>query len=819
MSAKMEVTLDDAMEMGIRHFNANNLILAERIFRDVISSVGDHAPALHYLGLTCYYRGNMPEAVKYTDKALKKEPKNISFLNNHAAVMFQTGQQERSLKFIDRALAVDPKNADTWSNKANTLWHLKRYKDSEKCARKAVDLNPKHPDALLNLGNALVGQGQYEEAIKYWRKTAKLRPQFDKPWNNLGNALRELGKLKESEEMCLKALELNPKSAQALNNLGNTRRDLGRPKEAEECYRKAIALMPSFPESHNNLAVALLDQHRYQEALEAARYAAAFRSDYAEAHGNMSFALREMGNLDEAEVHAQKAVTLQPENPSHYLDLADVLFLAERFDEAEAALKEAQKLEPDSARILVKLAGVLERANRLPEALEAIDKALKKSPESPELHYRKGMFYFMSGMVEESETRIMHALKLKPDMAAGYGSLAEIMQTKGDMKGSYAMTRKALKFGKNNPFLYFTLSKAKTFTKSDPDLKKMLDFLKHEKAMGKLNAASLHFALFKAYEDLRDYKKAFHHLKAGNDLKRQTISYDSSANKATVDNIIKTYGAGITKAFAGKGCKSARPIFIVGMPRSGTTLTEQIISSHPDVYGAGELTAMNLVDKQFSSMKPENAAAMGQAYIDAVVERYPEAGKSRHFTDKMPGNFIRIGQIVATLPDAKIIHCRRDSIDTCLSCYKQMFARGQHWSYTLEELAEQYKVYEDLMAHWRKVFPGRFLEVDYEDTVNNLEKQARRMIEFIGLPWNDACLLPHKQKRNVMTASKTQVIKPVYKTSVKGWKRYEKELQPLIKGLKAKRLAGKSSAGRAGKATKKRPAAKKKTAGPKRKKK
>lgn len=169
-------------------------------------------------------------------------------------------------------------------------------------------------------------------------------------------------------------------------------------------------------------------------------------------------------------------------------------------------------------------------------------------------------------------------------------------------------------------------------------------------------------------------------------------------------------------------------------------------------------------------------------YVEEL-KKLDASGKAKRITDKMPGNYLRMGEIVSMLPDAKIIHCRRDPVDTCLSCYKQNFARGQYWSHNLEELAHQYKLYEEMMNHWREVLPGRFMDFDYEETVMNFEPQARKLIEFIGLPWNDACLEPHKNKRGILTASKTQVIKPIYTTSVQSWKRYEKQLAPLIEAL------------------------------------
>ena len=217
------------------------------------------------------------------------------------------------------------------------------------------------------------------------------------------------------------------------------------------------------------------------------------------------------------------------------------------------------------------------------------------------------------------------------------------------------------------------------------------------------------------------------------------------------------------------------------MPRSGSTLTEQILASHPDVFGAGELSDLSNIDHKFGNDISTRVKEFGEEYCTGLRGYHPDA---KRITDKMPGNFMRLGMILTSMPNAKVIHTKRNPIDTCLSCYKQLFARGQYWSYNLEEMAQYYKEYEKMMAHWLEVFPGQIYEISYEETVSDFENQARALIDYVELEWNDACLTPHKTKRPILTASKGQVVKPVYKTSVKAYERYEKQLQPLIEGLK-----------------------------------
>ena len=352
----------------------------------------------------------------------------------------------------------------------------------------------------------------------------------------------------------------------------------------------------------------------------------------------------------------------------------------------------------------------------------------------------------------------------------------------GEVDKANEYVEKVRETAPNHPGIFLTLSKSKEMKEGDPDFQKMVELAENSERLGLEQASGLHFSLFSAYESIGDYDKAFEHLMKGNEFKRRYIPYDRERQIDSFHIIARNFSKDRLDELSENGYESDLPVFILGMPRSGTTLTEQIISSHPDAYGAGELMEIASTDAEFGPFKKETAAKRGEWYINRTKEKDP-SGKAKRITDKMPGNFAHMGKIVTMLPDAKIIHTRRNPIDTCLSCFKQNFARGQYWSYNLAELGEYYNLYLDLMAHWEEVLGDRFISIDYEETVNDLEPQARMLIDYIGLPWDDACLEPHKQKRAVLTASKMQVTKPVYKTSVKSWQRYEKQLQPLIDSL------------------------------------
>ncbi|MBI2234972.1 MAG: tetratricopeptide repeat protein [Micavibrio aeruginosavorus] len=781
MSASKQVTVDEAFALARHHAQAGNLILADRTFRDILAAVPDYTPALHLLGVVTYQRGNLPEALALLAKAvdLDGDDADAEELSNYAVMLSESGHRAKAIETWERALTADPDNAEAHSNLANALWQENRFDEAESHCRAALRLKPDYTDAMLNLGNALVSLKRTQEAIDIWNEAVRLRPGFGQAWSNIGNALRDLGRLKDSEDSCRRATEASPDHAQSWSNLGNAVRDLGRPVEAEGYYRKATMLQPDFATAHNNLAIALMDQGKFEDAAGAARYAITFDPRYAEGWCNLSYALRETGKLNEAEQAAQRAVGLAPDSPEACIALAEVLYLTDRLDEAEAALTMARDHAPDSPRVLLKLSSVLEKATRTDEALEILDRLIETNPEMPEVFYRKATVHFMINQLPQAQEALSKAMEISPNLPAGLSLRAEIDQALGDMESSAANIRKAIAINPDLPYLYMTLAKTKKFTPGDSDLEKMLALEKDIARQGQHAEMSLCYALYRAFEDLGDYGRAFSYLKRGSDIKRAAIPYDENQSRFHMERIKTLFTRDFIDGFKGHQNFSDLPVFIVGMPRSGTTLTEQIISAHPDAYGAGELTDLTVAEMGVENIfTPATSEKFAEIYLTRIRALAPDA---KRITDKMPANFFRIGMIAAAMPNAKIIHCRRNPVDTCLSCYKQLFARGQYWSYDLEELGRYYLLYEEIMQHWRDVLPGRFYEIDYETTVGDFEHQARALIDYVGLPWDDRCLEPHKNKRTVLTASKTQVIKPVYKTSVESWRNYEAQLQPLVK--------------------------------------
>ena len=369
------------------------------------------------------------------------------------------------------------------------------------------------------------------------------------------------------------------------------------------------------------------------------------------------------------------------------------------------------------------------------------------------------------------------------------------MKELGHLDRARAAFLKTIDINSKSASAYLNLADSKKFVPGDPHLAAMQKLAVEPEGLSDADRVQLDFALGKAYADLKDHRRSFEHLLAANAGKRAMISYDEQAALMEFDRIERTFTRELIATKSGRGDASPRPIFILGMPRSGTTLVEQILASHPMVHGAGELETLSEIALvlrgpdgrtiSYPEFVPtlDGSALMGigARYLAAVNERAP---KGERVTDKMPANYYFVGLIHLALPNAKIIHTIRNPVDTCLSCFSKLFTKGQNHTYDLGELGRYYKRYEQLMAHWRHVLPpGRILDVRYEDVVEDLEMQARRILFHCGLGWDDRCLSFHETDRPVRTASAWQVRQPIYGSAVGRWRDYEEFLDPLLAAL------------------------------------
>ena len=534
----------------------------------------------------------------------------------------------------------------------------------------------------------------------------------------------------------------------------------GRYAELEERMRSLIEEYPDSGFAWKVLGVSLQTQGK--DALPALRKAAELLPDDAAAHSNLGNALRELACLDEAVASCRQAIEIDSDYVMGHNNLGAALKDYGKTDEAAVCCRRALILKPDFAEALSNLGYVLKDLGQLDAAATCFHRALVVRPDYAEAHNNLGNVRKELGQFDRAVASYRSALAIKPD---------------------YVMPR-------------FSLVSTKKVREGDGDFEALVTLAdKLESRNISLTANEsicLHFGLGKGYDDQEDYDRAFSHFAKGCRLNRSTFTYDPQEDTKMFDQIMRVFDKNLKAQLEGGGDESHVPIFVLGMPRSGTTLTEQIIASHPDVYGAGELPNILAIARRdiggipspesWKLLDQKRLSAWGSEYVRALRQHSPE---SRRITDKMPQNFLALGLIHLMAPNAKIIHVKRNPVDTCLSCFTKAFSnKNVKFSYDLAELGQYYVNYSRLMEHWAQVLPpGTFMDVQYEDIVTDQETQARRLIEYCGLEWDSVCLDFHKNERSVRTASVAQVRKPVYNSSVERWRRYERHLIPLLDAL------------------------------------
>ena len=428
---------------------------------------------------------------------------------------------------------------------------------------------------------------------------------------------------------------------------------------------------------------------------------------------------------------------------------------------------------------------------RTEDAEAVYDKVIQLNPRLPLAHVQKGLLLKDRGRHNEAILCFDAALAIDPNDVTALKNKARLLFPLGRVEQARALLEKVVTLQPDNARLYFELSETKRFTPGDPEIAAMENLLPKIETGLLDDRIDLNFALAKAYDDIGSKAESFRYLARANALKRGQLDYDEAALIANFKRIAEVFTPELMHSKAGHGDPSATPVFIVGMPRSGSTLIEQILASHPEVYGAGELPdfreAMKTVagspayPELVSDLTPAQLGEIGTTYLAGVTAAAPAATR---IVDKNLSNFALAGLIRLALPNARIVHVRRDPIDTCYSCFATNFAISHQFSYDLGELGRFYLAVSRVMDHWRRLLPeGAMLEVQYEELVADLETQARRLIAYCGLEWDDACLAFHTTNRPVYTASAAQVRQPLYKRSVGRWRAYTEELKPLLAAL------------------------------------
>ena len=594
--------------------------------------------------------------------------------------------------------------------------------------RAILETDSDNPDALVLLGMVLQKTKRAGEAVGLIEQAIAAAPargrEADPGWRMaLAFCKRDSGDTEGALEDIEFLLKLAPNNIELVFTRAGLLQRLERHEEAIADYETFSKRSPKNTQALNNIGVSLRALGRLGEAGEAFMKAVELRPNYAQAALNAGQLLSDIGQMEAAIGMLRRAHSLDPENRQAEYALIDAMQVGEQVDEAERLAEKVYARDPEIVHSLVHLGNVRVVQGKTASAVELARKAYALDPKAP-------------------------------------GALSLLAEADSEADAESLLR----------------------------EIEELLD----ESEPGFLHRIGLNFAAARLCERLRRYEDAFAHYLAGNaarheQLERLDKAYDRAKFEESVDRSIAAFGP--ERLNGAGGSPSELPVFIVGMPRSGTSLTEQILASHPNVVGAGELSEIPSITRWLRAkhkypqdLAPEHVKEAAKGYLTHVGRIGRGAAR---VTDKMPGNYMNLGLITLMFPKARIIHTRRNAMDNSLSCFAQNFrADGLGWSTDLEDLGHQTRHYQRMLDHWREVLPtGRMLEIDYEETVADLEGQARRIVEFMGLEWDDACLRFHETERAVVTASRSQVRKPIYKTSVGRWKRYGDGVAPLLKAL------------------------------------
>ena len=622
-----------------------------------------------------------------------------------------------------------------------------RLGDAEHQALALLKAQPNAGMLWKILSVALVRQGK--DALPALRRTTELMPQDAEAHRNLGATLHDQGQWAASLESLRRALEIRPDDVEALVDAGNALRGLGRALEAVPLYQRALARNSQLVEAQNNLGNAFLELGRHGDAVGCYRLALAIRPNDAQILCNLGHSLAALGKREEAVAVFSEAVELEPQSAENHYQLGNALFELRRIDDAAASYRQALSLQPAFAPALLSLGLTLRQQRRPAEAEVSCRAALAIDPNYVEALSFLGELQADRGQFSAAEELFQRAIAISPDVASAFASISTHRRMTHDdtawLQGATAL-----------------LAKLPPLT----------------------DAISLHYALGKYYDDVRLYDKAFGHFRQANELtKCHGIDYDGPRLTRRVEQIIRRFDPTFMRQCRDFGSDSELPVFIVGMPRSGTSLTEQILASHPAVFGAGEVVFWNAAYSAYQHAELAGKVAadlipgMARDYLDRLTVL---GGDASRVVDKMPANFLYAGLIHAALPRARIIHMQRQPIDTCLSIYFQNFFNMGPYAHDLDNLAHYYGEYRRITEHWRAVLPATtLLEVPYEALIDAPEAWTRRMLDFIDLPWDPQCLDFHQTDRVVITASKWQVRQKISKASAGRWRNYQQFVGPL----------------------------------------
>jgi tetratricopeptide (TPR) repeat protein len=640
------------------------------------------------------------------------------FLSQMALLSVRKYDIRRAYDYVDQAVHQQPQNSRYLSLKAEMALIQKHFTEAAALARKAVKLDKNNLDGWTMLVRAILASSKKGAKDKEIRQIRKSIPQPQLVDVEVADYWIMRGEYADADRILQEVLAAHPNYARAYQVQTNFYSKTMQWSKAIEAGYKALGFAPYSLSTWRKIGIALAENEEYYVA---------------------------MGWL-------HKALLADPEDILVGTLYARSLHQLREFEAAEDLYRQIINEQPDKPTILHLYALLLMDMERHKEAVALIQRAYELAKQDCRIQMNLAMAYGNAGEFESARAIYREIMAKKPEISEA--------------------------------FLYYT-----DITPMADDEQMADTVLRYEATAGEQKQKEeYNFALAKIYEDKREFDKSFEHLSRACSLHKQRVGYNEQANLQGIHLVRDIFSAEFLARFATCGNDSDRPFFVLGMPRSGTTLVEQILSSHPDVAGGGELTVMDSIVRDHAAkldmpmvhslarLDCESVGEMANEYLTMTASLSADA---KHLVNKFPHNFLHIGLLLLMFPNAKIVHLKRNPMATCFSCYKKRFANGHDYSFDLQDLGHYYLAYEELMRHWDEVLPGKVYTVEYEKLTSDFEVEARKLIAYCGLEWDDACLTFYKNKRAVRTASQAQIRKPIYSDAVSFWRNFEQQLKPL----------------------------------------
>ena len=652
--------------------------------------------------------------------------------------------------------------------------------EAELQARRLRDSYPEAGILWKILGVAMVRQGK--DALAELRRTTELMPQDAEAHGNLGSALLKRGRFRLALDALQRSLELDPNNAAAWQDAGDALKSLGSVRESVKLYQRSLGIEPRNADALNSMGNALLALKEVEGALGCYQAALKLEPVHAQLHANIANALAMRAQTDDAIAWYQRALALNPRDVPILNGLGRTLRDAGRRAEAAVVFHGATEINPQEAESFCNLGAVQFELRRVEDAVTSLTRALVLRPNFAQAHLSLGLALRQLRRPEDAERSCKTALAIEPDNAEALNFLGELHADRGQFAEAEQLFRRAIAARPQFAFAYASIATHRKMTEDDAEwLAGAQNILSQQPPL--TEEIGLRYALGKYFDDLKQFPNAFENYRVANELtKRYGARYDGDKLSRRIDRIIELFGG---RASAdGASLDSDAPVLIVGMPRSGTSLAEQILASHPQAFGAGEVVFWNAAfDRFFQNPAAGGGSVAGLREVahDYVRQLSSLSGGAPRVIDKLPANFLYAGLVHQLLPQARIIHMRRHPLDTCLSIYFQNFFNIGPYANDLHDLAHYYRQYLRITEVWQKNLPAsRYLELSYESLIEDQEAATRRVLEFVGLPWDPRCLDFHRTERVVITASKWQVRQRISSSSVGRWRHYESFLGPLL---------------------------------------